>query len=125
MTKHHASHLLVHPIAPTGEYIHVTPETAGWDHLHFAARRIPSGEIWGGQTGEHEYGLVILGGVCVVQSSRGLWEGVGRRPDVFHGMPYALYLPRHTDFTVTVPHGEVDIACGWCRTEQDHPPRLV
>src|SRR6185436_5551685 len=49
----------------------------------------------------------------------------GRRPDVFHGMPYALYLPRHTEFAVTAQGGEVEIAYGWCRADKDHQPRLV
>lgn len=125
MKTRHESRLLVHPTATTGEYIRVTPESAGWEHLHFAARRIPGGEVWSGDTGEFEYGLVLLGGMCSVQSSRGSWKGIGRRPDVFRGMPCALYLPRRTEFTVTALHGELDIAYGWCRTDRDHPPRLV
>jgi 5-deoxy-glucuronate isomerase len=40
-------------------------------------------------------------------------------------MPYALYLPRHTTFTVTATQGDLDLACGWCRAERDHPARLV
>ena len=40
-------------------------------------------------------------------------------------MPYALYLPRETEFTVTALGEGVDIACGWCRSEGNHPPRLV
>jgi len=40
-------------------------------------------------------------------------------------MPYALYLPRHTDFSVEALSEELDIAYGWCATDQDHPPHLV
>ena len=141
-----ASPLLVRPKPPPGEYVRVTPETAGWEHLHFAARTMSRGETWRGNTGMCEYGFVVLGGICSVESSRGNWQKIGRRPDVFHGMPYALYLPRETEFAVTAlapwdktsstpqstgcayPTGRadgVDIAYGWCRAEGNHPPRLV
>lgn len=119
------SPLLVHPSSESGEYVRVTPATAGWEHLSFAARLLCQGERWSHETADHEYALVVLGGVCSVQSSRGTWERLGRRPHVFSGLPYALYLPRHTSFTVTAVSEEVDIAYGWCYTDQDHPPQLV
>lgn len=103
----------------------VTPAKAGWDLLHFAARRMRRGERWSDETGENEYGLVILGGVCSLRSSRGEWLRIGRRLDVFQGMPYTLYLPRRTEFTVEVHSDELDVAYGWCATDQDHPSRLV
>jgi 5-deoxy-glucuronate isomerase len=119
------SPLLVHPSAEQGEYIRITPESAGWEHLSFAARRMKTGEVWQGHTGSSEYGFVILGGVCRIESSRGQWERAGRRPDVFHGMPYALYLPPQTDFRIQAISPELSLAYGWCRSEGDHPARLV
>jgi 5-deoxy-glucuronate isomerase len=119
------SPLLVHPKSAPGEYVRVTPETAGWEHLSFAARSLSRDETWRGNTGPCEYGFVVLGGSCSVESSRGSWPKIGRRPDVFRGMPYALYLPHETEFTVTALSDGVDIACGWCRSEGNHPPRLV
>src|SRR5690242_16312831 len=107
------SRLLIHPHSTSGEYIRITPEKAGWEHLSFAARKMAQGEVWTARTGHSEYGLVILGGVCAIKSSRGKWDRVGRRPDVFHGMPYALYLPRGTEFEVTALSA-LDIAYGWC-----------
>ncbi len=125
MSSPTASQLLVHPNLTSGEYVRVTPETAGWEHLSFAARTLSRGETWHGNTGPCEYGFVVLGGSCSIESSRGSWPKIGRRPDVFRGMPYALYLPRETEFTVTALGDGVDIACGWCRSEGSHPPRLV
>jgi 5-deoxy-glucuronate isomerase len=122
------SSLLVQPLKlpdNDGEYVRVTPETAGWELLHFAARRMAKGARWQHETGDYEYALVVLGGVCVVRSSRGDWSPVGRRPDVFSGMPYTLYLPRHTTFTVQALSDELDLAYGWCITDQDHPAQLV
>jgi 5-deoxy-glucuronate isomerase len=125
MSSPAASQLLVHPNLTSGEYVRVTPETAGWEYLSFAARTLSRGENWQGNTGPCEYGFVVLGGNCSVESSRGSWPKIGRRPDVFRGMPYALYLPRETEFTVTALDEGVDIACGWCRSEGNHPPHLV
>jgi 5-deoxy-glucuronate isomerase len=119
------SHLLIRPRSAEGEYVRVTPATAGWEYLHFAARKMREGENWQGHTGNSEYGFVILGGACAVKSSRGAWENVGRRPDVFLGMPYALYLPPETEFTVTALSAELDLAFGWCRAEAGHAPRLI
>jgi 5-deoxy-glucuronate isomerase len=117
--------LLVTPTPDVPEYLHITPASAGWDFLSFAARRVTPAEPWEFATGENELALVILGGTCSVRSSRGNWPSIGRRPHVFAGMPYALYLPRRTTFTLTAPAGEVDLAYGWCPTDQDHPPALV
>lgn len=119
------SPLLVRGTAGVGEYVRVTPATAGWEHLHFAARRMVKGDTWRWQTGENEYALVILGGICTIRSSRGEWEAIGRRPDVFSGMPYTLYLPRQTSFSVEALSDELDIAYGWCAADADYPPQLV
>ena len=119
------SPLLVSPRFEHDEYIHITPATAGWDHLHFAARQMHSGMRWSHSTGENELALVVLGGTCLVDSSLGNWADVGRRQDVFSGMPYTLYLPRQTDFTLEATSERLDIAYGWCRTHADHPARLI
>jgi 5-deoxy-glucuronate isomerase len=119
------SPLLRRPTEVTGEYVRVTPATAGWEHLHFAVRRMAPGERWQQETGEAEYALVVLGGICSVQSSRGRWPRIGRRPDVFSGMPYALYLPRRTSFTLEALSDHVEVAYGWCAGSEDHAAHLV
>jgi len=90
-----------------------------------AIRCLTRGASWSGRTGEFEAAIVILGGRCSVTSNRGEWQEVGRRPDVFSGMPHALYLPRHSEFTLTGSTDRLELA--YCRvpTDQDHPARLV
>jgi 5-deoxy-glucuronate isomerase len=119
------SPLLISPDLSREEYQHLTPARAGWEFLHFAARRMPPGGRWEFDTTEHELALVVLGGVCSVQSNRGRWLRIGRRPDVFHGMPYSLYMPRHTRFTLEALEQGVEIAYAWCPAGEDHPARLV
>jgi 5-deoxy-glucuronate isomerase len=123
-----ATTLLIRPRLGRGEagvITGVTPERAGWEHLHFEVRRLNRGDRWEHATGDCEYALVILGGRCAVRSNRGAWAEVGRRPDVFSGMPYALYLPRGTAFTLEAHTDDFEVAYGWCATDQDHPPRLI
>lgn len=119
------SRLLVKPDLTRREYITVTPESAGWEHLSFTAVRLSKGEVWQFDTGENELALTILGGTLDVVSNQGEWKAIGSRVDVFHGMPTVLYLSRHTRFTVTVAYGEADFACGWAAATRDFPARLI
>ena len=119
------SPLLIPPRDGQEEYIRVTPQEAGWELLHFAARRMAPGQVWEGETGEHEYAFVLLGGRVTVRLGDGtLWEGIGERENVFQGLPHAFYLSRHTRFRVEALT-PVDIAYGWVATNEDHPPRWI
>jgi 5-deoxy-glucuronate isomerase len=117
--------LLVPPNFSEREYIHVTPRSAGWDHLSFAARRLDRGEAWEFDTGANELALVLLGGTCRVRSNVGSWEEIGRRPNVFTGMPYTLYLPPGTRFTLEAISEALDLAYGWALAQDTYPARLV
>lgn len=117
--------LLIAPDFHHEAYIHITPQSAGWDYLSFAARRMGQGKAWDFETRENELALVILGGVCEISSNLGTWPEVGKRSHVFAGMPYALYLPPGTRFTVEATSGQLDIAYGWCTAKERHPARLV
>lgn len=109
----------------TGVFAEVLAAQAGWQLLNMQARRMNRGEVWAGETGEHEYVHVILGGVCHVHSNTGGFPDVGRRPNVFSGMPYAVYLSRRTEFAVEALTDGFEVATCWVPTDQDHPARLV
>ncbi|MDQ2692609.1 MAG: 5-deoxy-glucuronate isomerase, partial [Chloroflexota bacterium] len=117
--------LLIAPDFNKSEYIHITPPSAGWDHLSFAARRMAKGATWEFETQENELALVVLGGTCRVTSNAGAWEEIGRRPNVFAGMPYTLYLPPETRFTLETAGKELDIAYGWAIAQETYPARFV
>jgi len=119
------SRLLIKPNFSQREYITVTPDSAGWDHLSFSAVKLAKGEQWEFDTGSNELALTILGGTIDVESNKGEWKGIGSRTDVFHGMPTTLYLSRHTRFTVIAAYGEANFACGWAAATQDYPARLI
>lgn len=109
----------------TGIFASITAQEAGWDHLNMAARRMNKGERWSGNTGDYEYAHIILGGVCSIRTSQGDFLKVGRRPDVFSGMPYALYLSRQVDFEIEALTDGFEVASCWVATDRDYPARLI
>jgi len=100
------------------------PSAHGFEFLSFHAQQIAPGGRVEAETGNRELGLVLLGGTCSVDSDKGKWNNIGHRPNVFAGMPYALYLPISTSFTITTENG-CDVAFCYCRAEESHPPKLV
>ncbi len=99
-------------------------ESYGFEFLGFCSQRLAPGQTVADDTGSRELGIVMLGGKCSVESSRGSWASIGRRPNVFAGMPYALYLPIGTSFTLTA-QTDCDIAFCYCRAEEYFPAKLV
>jgi 5-deoxy-glucuronate isomerase len=102
-----------------GMWEQVTPESAGWRYLFFGVR---SGSF-SSETGDAEVALVPLGGRCRVESGGGAWE-LGGRENVFAGMPWALYLPRDTEYRVEAL-GPLELAICGARCEQRREPVLV
>lgn len=117
--------LLIAPDFSRQEYVQITPRSAHWDYLNFAARQMKQGKMWHFETHDNELALVVLGGICEITSNMGKWMDVGRRSNVFTGMPYTLYLPPDTRFTVEAKSKQLDIAYGWCVAKETHPARLV
>lgn len=113
--------LLAKPIAETGIYQSILKEEAGWQFLNFQARLMKKDEIWKGNTDGNEYAIILLGGDYTVKTDKGSWGTVNGRKDVFSGVAYSLYLPRNTEFELTAKSEILDIAYGWCQTDQDHP----
>ena len=120
-----SSSLIIAPDFSRPAYIEITPRSAHWEHLSFAARKLNRGKMCHFETHENELALVVLGGVCEITSNIGKWTDVGRRSNVFSGLPYTLYLPPGTRFTVEAKSQQLDIAYGWCAAKETHPARLV
>lgn len=126
MRKYDADTLIVHSgnaIDPN-IIVEVTPEVAGWDYIHFQVRRLRAQHSWSYASGDHEMAIVPLSGSICVESDRGQWSHIGERNSVFSGLPYALYLPRHTALAVTAETA-CELAIALAPTDQDYEPRLV
>lgn len=118
--------ILVHPVNDPADpdlIISVTPEQAGWDYISFQVRRLAAGKKWSFSSGENELALVVLSGCLTVSSNRGAWVGLERQ-NVFTSAGYALYLPRHTDFTVLAERPS-EFAVTWVPTAEDHEAWLI
>ncbi|MGE4181765.1 MAG: 5-deoxy-glucuronate isomerase [Limisphaerales bacterium] len=125
--KYTSESLIVRPANYLGDpdlFLAISPESAGWEHLSFQARRLAEGGSWRFDTRSHELVLVNLSGRFTVDSDRGRWTGFGGRSSVFAGAGSVLYLPRNTRFTITAEiAGEFAVA--WTLTDEDHEPFLT
>lgn len=108
-----------------GEFARVRAAQVGWDYLNMSAYRFEKGQRYADNTRDCENALVILGGVCNIYTSDGDFKRVGRRPDVFSGMPYALYLSRGKAFEIEALTDGLEVASCWVPTDEDHPTQLV
>lgn len=109
----------------TGEFARVNAHEAGWDYLNMSAMRLNQGDTFKDNTRDCENAIVILGGVCHIKTSDGDFKHVGRRPNVFSGMPYALYLSRHKAFEIEALTDNFEFASCWVKAEQDFPTKLI
>lgn len=113
--------LLAKPSSESGIYQSILKEETGWQFLNFEARLMKKGEKWKGNTRENEYAIILLGGNYSVKTDKGSWKTLNGRKDVFSGVAHSLYLPRRTEFELIAESGTLDIAYGWCETDEDHP----
>jgi len=125
MNKTKESPLLIKPKDGFGVYHHVSPKNAHWEYLYMEARLMSVGEVWKHNTEENEMVIVLLSGNFKVSSNKGNWETLNGRKDVFSGIAHTLYLPRKTQFTLEATSKNLDIAYGWCLSDEDFPAKFV
>lgn len=119
------SPLLQKPESSAEIYQRVTPESAQWEYLSFEARQMRRDAVWGHNTEDNEMVIVLLSGNFKVSSNRGEWETKNGRKDVFSGVAHTLYLPPHSTFKLTATSEVLDIAYGWCKSDEDFPAKFV
>lgn len=124
MIKSKKYQLVRHPSNGFGVYQKLESKDAGWTHLNFQARLMRIGEKWQGNTGDNEYGFILLSGNYSIITDKGNWETVNGRVNVFSGIAHTLYLPRNTSFTIVATSEVLDIAAGWCVASGDFPAKF-
>jgi 5-deoxy-glucuronate isomerase len=126
MRQYNSQNLVVHPgnSDDPDVVVEVRPEEVGWDTINFQVRRLASCKSWSFETGEHELALVVLSGSLDVETNWGRFDSIGSRADVFSGLPYALYLPRHSVLTVS-GMTDCEFAVAWSVTDGDYPAKLI
>ena len=101
----------------------VTRSEVNWEWMSFVVRRLRPGEVYRSRTEGEEAAVVLLGGRCVADWGEGA-QTIGKRKNVFDGLPYTLYLPPGHDVSFT---GETTCDIAECRvpSEAKLPARLV
>jgi 5-deoxy-glucuronate isomerase len=93
---------LVHsrPLAPdkSGELCHFSRADAQWEWMSFSARRLQPGDVFRARTENEEAAYVLLGGTCQADWGSGP-QSIGKRCNVFDGLPFTLYLPSENEAT--------------------------
>jgi 5-deoxy-glucuronate isomerase len=118
------SPLLRGPKQGIAAYQKILASDAQWTHLNMEARLMTKGDVWEGETGDHEYAFILLSGNYKAETTKGTWETKNGRRSVFEGIAHTLYLPRHTSFTIIATSEQLDIAAGWCFAKNDFPARF-
>ena len=76
------------------EIVKVTPQSAGWKYVGFAAYRLAAGETITLDADRLERCIVVLRGNVTVRAGDDTWTEVGERSSVFEDRaPYAVYVP--------------------------------
>ena len=75
--------------------VEVTPRSAGWKYVGFAAYRLKPGETLSLAADALERCIVVLSGTVTVRADSETWTEIGERASVFEDRsPYAVYVPR-------------------------------
>ena len=62
---------LIRKPLPVGSYQKIVAADAGWTHLNMEARLMQQGDTWTGNTGDNEYGFILLSGNFSATTSKG------------------------------------------------------
>ena len=107
------------------EIVAVTPRSAGWSYVGFAAYRLAAGENVVLAQGGNEICVVVLGGKVSVTQGSDAWREIGERRDVFEDKaPYAVYLPDGAGVEI-VAHGAAEIGVASAPGPGSAPARLI
>ncbi len=98
------SDCLVHsrdlPLAGSGELLHLPRSDARWEWMSFFVRRLQPGDVYRSCTEHEEAAFVLLGGTCRADFGNGP-QTIGKRKNVFDGLPFTVYLPAGHEVTFT------------------------
>ena len=107
------------------DIVSVTPQTAGWRYVGFAAYRLQPGETLSLDLPAAELCVVVLAGTVSIAAGGQAWREIGGRASVFDdGAPHAVYLPRGAGVAVTA-HTAAEIGVASAPGPGTTPARLI
>lgn len=117
--------LLVKASRDGKEIVTVTPKSAGWKYVGFAAYRLGQGEELAIAADALERCIVVLSGTVSLRAGDQTWREVGERGSVFEERsPYALYVPARSSATV-VARAPAEIGVASAPGTSVRPARLI
>lgn len=107
-----SQNLLVKAKRDGREIVNVTPQSAGWKYVGFAAHRLQPGESVNTTLDGRECCVVVLSGIVTVTNGDVTYKDIGHRQSVFDNeAPHAAYFPPGKAVKVTATtKAEVGIA---------------
>ena len=118
----HVEHV-VHTDTSSTLQTDISPARAGWKLLGFQVYAPAPGQIHNANSEGNEHCLVFLGGDATVKVGSETWQIRGRR-GVFAGLPYSVYLPPDTSYSVQA-EGGLEFAIGSAPATGKLPARLI
>lgn len=110
----------------TGNLIQrVAAGQADLTRLNGIAMALTTGKKFALTTGQYNYAAVILGGVADIRTSAETFLDVGRRTDVFAGMPYAVTIAPNTEFEIEALSDDFQFAACWATAVQPVQTRVI
>lgn len=120
------SALLLKPSGAPGEVMSVTQDRAGWRTISLRVIRLEKQQKQIVAQPAEELALVMLGGQVTVRAGGERWESLGARPNVFAGMPHALYLPVGTEqVEIEALTDACEVAVCGARASRKFPAALI
>jgi 5-deoxy-glucuronate isomerase len=112
--------------ARTGQTIaRVTPESAGWQYVGFAAHRLRARESMQVHEAAREVCIVVLAGAVDIETAEMKWRNLGSRDSVFDdAAPYAVYLPPGVSATVHATR-DAELGVASAPAQGRYPARLI
>ena len=107
------------------DIVAVTPQSAGWKYVGFAAHRLTPGEALQFATAGNEVCVVVLRGIVTIAAQGCEWREIGQRDSVFaDAAPYAAYVPAGEAVRVTA-HTDAEIGVASAPGAGALPARLI
>jgi len=107
------------------DIVGVTPRTAGWKYVGFAAHRLKAGESMDFATRDTEVCVVVMRGTVTVAAQGQVWRDIGHRRSVFDDEPpFAVYVPAGETVKVAAKD-DAEVAVASAPGSKSRPARLI
>lgn len=114
-----------HPPNENNRTQHITPGSAGWDHVGFEVYELQTGQRLDMPASDNEVCLVLVAGKATITTPSLTFENIGERMDPFERIkPYAVYITKGEKYSV-VANTALELAVCQAPGKGTYPTRLI